>query len=136
MIGGAPNKRHCLRAKRWLFEPKKPPLRKTMPRANRHFLPGHVWHIAHQCSSQFQSFQPFHRFAPFQSFSRNQETKFVLSGSLVTRNRRRYLHWVFEAKKRFGLSVVNYVVTSNHIHLLLKTPARKKRKGVRNVFRW
>jgi len=20
-----------------------------MPRANRHFIPGHVWHIAHRC---------------------------------------------------------------------------------------
>jgi hypothetical protein len=20
-----------------------------MPRANRHFLPGHVWHITHRC---------------------------------------------------------------------------------------
>src|ERR687891_3009365 len=29
------------------------------------------------------------------------------------------LHWVFEAKKRLGLSVLNYTVTSNHIHLLV-----------------
>jgi putative transposase len=36
------------------------------------------------------------------------------------RNRRRYLHWLFEAKKRFGLCVLDYVVTSNHIHLLVK----------------
>jgi REP element-mobilizing transposase RayT len=36
------------------------------------------------------------------------------------RDRRRYLHWIFEAKKRFGLSVLNYMVTSNHIHLLVK----------------
>jgi REP element-mobilizing transposase RayT len=28
--------------------------------------------------------------------------------------------WVFEAKKRFGLSVLDYMVTSNHVHLLLK----------------
>jgi len=28
--------------------------------------------------------------------------------------------WVLEAKKRFGLSVLNYIVTSNHIHLLVK----------------
>ena len=28
-----------------------------MPRANRHFLPGHVWHITHLNSSRFQSFQ-------------------------------------------------------------------------------
>ena len=25
-----------------------------------------------------------------------------------------------EAKKRFGLSVLNYMVTSNHVHLLVK----------------
>ena len=36
------------------------------------------------------------------------------------RDRRRYLHWVFEAKKRFGLSVLNYMITSNHVHLLIK----------------
>jgi hypothetical protein len=30
--------------------------------ANRHFLPGHVWHIAHVCSAQFQSFKSFNRF--------------------------------------------------------------------------
>jgi REP element-mobilizing transposase RayT len=30
------------------------------------------------------------------------------------------LHWVFEAKKRLGLSVLNYTVTSNHIHLLVR----------------
>ena len=31
-----------------------------------------------------------------------------------------YLRWVFEAKKRYGLSVLNYMITSNHIHLLIK----------------
>ncbi len=36
-----------------------------MPRANRHYLPGHIWHITYLCSSQFQSFQTFNRFAPF-----------------------------------------------------------------------
>ena len=39
-------------------------------------------------------------------------------------DRRRYLSWVFEAKKRFGLSVLNYTVTSNHIHLLVKDTGR------------
>ena len=42
-----------------------------MPRANRHFLPGHVWHITHPCSSEFQSFQSFQSFnrcAPFKTF--------------------------------------------------------------------
>jgi REP element-mobilizing transposase RayT len=28
------------------------------------------------------------------------------------------MHWLFEARKRYGLSVLNYVATSNHIHLL------------------
>jgi putative transposase len=66
-----------------------------MPRANRHFLPGYVWHITHRC----------HR--------RNFLLKFG-------RDRHSYLVWVLEAKKRFGLSVLNYIVTSNHIHLLVK----------------
>jgi hypothetical protein len=26
----------------------------------------------------------------------------------------------FEAKKRFGLSVLNYIVTCNHVHLLVR----------------
>jgi putative transposase len=66
-----------------------------MPRAHRNFLPGHVWHITHRC----------------------HQRKFLLK---FARDRRRYLHWLFEAKKRFALSVLNYVVTSNHIHLLVK----------------
>jgi putative transposase len=28
--------------------------------------------------------------------------------------------WLFEAKKRYGLSVLNHMVTSNHIHLLVR----------------
>ena len=66
-----------------------------MPRANRHFVPGHVWHITHRC----------HR------------KTFLLK---FAGDRRRYLHWVFEAKKRFRLAVLDYVVTSNHIHMLVK----------------
>jgi len=66
-----------------------------MPPANRHFLPGYVWHITHRC----------------------HQKKFLLKSA---RERRRYLYWVFEAKKRLGLSVLDYMVTSNHIHLLVK----------------
>ena len=36
------------------------------------------------------------------------------------RDRRRWLWWLFEAKKRFGFSVLNYSITSNHIHLLVR----------------
>jgi len=66
-----------------------------MARANRHFLPGYLWHITHRCHHK------------------NFLLKFV-------RDRRSYLRWLFEAKKRFGLSVLDYIVTSNHVHLLIK----------------
>jgi len=36
-----------------------------------------------------------------------------------TKDRQRWRNWLFEAKKRYGLCVLNYVVTSNHIHLLV-----------------
>lgn len=65
-----------------------------MPRANRFLLPGHVWHITHRC----------HR------------RDFLLK---FNRDRRRWRYWLFEARKRFDLCVLNYVVTSNHIHLLV-----------------
>jgi REP element-mobilizing transposase RayT len=34
----------------------------------------------------------------------------------------RWLKWFFEAKKRFGLAILNYCVTSNHVHLLVYNP--------------
>ena len=34
------------------------------------------------------------------------------------------MYWLFEAKRRYGLCVLNYVVTSNHIHLLVKDTAK------------
>jgi REP element-mobilizing transposase RayT len=66
-----------------------------MPRANRHLLTGHVWHITHRCHKK----------------------EFLLK---FTCDRRCYLCWLFEAKKRYGLSVLNYMVTSNHVHLPVK----------------
>jgi len=65
-----------------------------MPRANRHFLPNHVWHITHRC----------------------HEKTFLLKFSV---DRDTWVHWLFEAKKRYGLEVLNYMATSNHIHLLV-----------------
>ncbi len=65
-----------------------------MPRANRHYLPGCVWHITHRCHKQ----------------------EFLLK---FEKDRKRWLYWLFEAKKRYGLCVLNYTVTSNHIHLLV-----------------
>ncbi len=34
-------------------------------------------------------------------------------------DRRRWLYWLYESKKRYKLTVLNYTVTSNHIHLLV-----------------
>lgn len=37
----------------------------------------------------------------------------------LTKDKRRWLKWLFEAKKRYGLQILDYIVTSNHIHLLV-----------------
>lgn len=66
-----------------------------MPRAHRQFVPGHIWHVTHRC----------------------HERSFLLERAA---DRSRYIHWLGEAKERFGLSILNYVVTSNHVHLLLR----------------
>jgi REP element-mobilizing transposase RayT len=35
------------------------------------------------------------------------------------KDRTAWIQWLFKAKKRYGLEVLNYTVTSNHIHLLV-----------------
>jgi len=65
-----------------------------MPRANRYYHPGYVWHITHRCHKK----------------------EFLLK---FDKDKMRWIHWLFEAKKRYGLCVLNYTVTSNHIHLLV-----------------
>ncbi len=66
-----------------------------MPRARRHFIPGQIWHITHRCHKREFLFK-------------------------FSKDRRRWLQWLYQAKKRYGLSILNYIVTSNHIHLLVK----------------
>jgi len=65
-----------------------------MARANRHHLPGYVWHITHRCHKR----------------------EFLLK---FDKDKKRWVNWLFESKKRFGLEILNYTVTSNHIHLLV-----------------
>ncbi len=65
-----------------------------MPRANRYYLPGLIWHLTHRCHNQEFLF------------------KFKL-------DRDRYRRWLFEAHKRYGFCVLNYIITSNHIHLIV-----------------
>lgn len=65
-----------------------------MARANRHFVPGQVWHLTHRCHKR----------------------EFLLK---FGKDRHRWLQWLYKAKKRYGLVILNYVVTSNHIHLVV-----------------
>ena len=65
-----------------------------MARAKRHFIPGYVWHITHRCHKR----------------------DFLLK---LVKDRQRWIDWLFQTKKRYGLSVLNYIITSNHIHLLV-----------------
>ncbi|MFK7994905.1 MAG: transposase [Granulosicoccus sp.] len=41
-------------------------------------------------------------------------------------DRRRWLYWLFQARKLYGLCVLNYVVTSNHVHVLVQDPGRRQ----------
>lgn len=65
-----------------------------MPRANRIQLPGHVWHITHRC----------------------HDRAFLLEDQTDRSNWRR---WLAEATVRHGLRVLDYIATSNHVHLLV-----------------
>jgi len=65
-----------------------------MARAKRHYIPDQIWHLTHRCHKQ----------------------EFLLK---LIRDKRRWLQWLFQAKKRYGLIILNYTVTSNHIHLLV-----------------
>ncbi len=65
-----------------------------MTRAHRIFIPGLVWHLTQRCHKR-EFLLKFHR------------------------DRVRWRQWLFQAVKRFDLCVLNYVATSNHIHLLV-----------------
>ena len=42
-----------------------------------------------------------------------------------------WIHWLFEAKKRFGLTILNFTITSNH--LLLETPSGNLSQIMRHI---
>ena len=66
-----------------------------MARAHRHFVAGQVWHLTQRCHKK----------------------QWLLK---FNKDKRRWLYWLFEARRRYGVCVLNYVVTSNHIHLLVQ----------------
>ena len=65
-----------------------------MARAKRHYIPEQIWHITHRC----------------------HQREFLLK---FAKDKRRWIQWLFESNRRYGLTILNYVVTSNHIHLLV-----------------
>ena len=65
-----------------------------MARAKRHYAPGYIRHITHRC----------------------RKREFLLKFS---KDRRRYLQWLYQTGNRYGLTILNYMVTCNHVHLLV-----------------
>ena len=65
-----------------------------MARAHRHYLPGKIWHLTHRC----------------------HERQFLLQ---FRHDRQVWRGWLFEARNRLGLGVLDYMATSNHVHLLV-----------------
>lgn len=65
-----------------------------MPRANRVSCSGLVWHVTHRCHKK----------------------SYLLK---FAQDRRRWRHWLFEVKRRYGLTVLDYIATSNHVHILV-----------------
>ncbi|MFO7866182.1 MAG: transposase, partial [Candidatus Aminicenantes bacterium] len=64
-----------------------------MARAHRHYLPGYIWHITQRCHKK----------------------EFLLKFKYY---KKRWMYWLYRAKQQFHISIFNYIVTSNHIHLL------------------
>ena len=58
-----------------------------------------VWHITQRCYQQ----------------------QFLLADEV---ERRRWVYCLYQARRLYGLSVLNYVVTSNHVHLLVQDHGR------------
>ncbi len=65
-----------------------------MPRAYRSYIPNQIWHITHRCHDK----NPLLR---------------------LKQDRRNWVDWLYQAKMRFGLYVLNYTIMHNHIHLLV-----------------
>jgi putative transposase len=72
-----------------------------MSRAKQHYIPGYVWHLTHRCHNK----------------------EYLLEQGCVKEN---WMSWVHRAMMKYGLRILNYAVTSNHIHLLVFDEGRRK----------
>jgi len=70
-----------------------------MVRAYRMHVPAQVWHLTHRC----------------------HQRRFLLKFAW---DRRRWRAWLYAARKRYGLVVLDYAATSNHVHLLVRDQGR------------
>lgn len=72
-----------------------------MSRGKLYYVPGYVWHLTHRCHNK----------------------EFLLEHDSDKQN---WMHWVYRAMVKYGLRILNYAVTSNHIHLLVFDEGRRK----------
>ena len=71
-----------------------------MPRARLFLISGYVWHLTHRCHNR----------------------DFLLRFDL---DRKNWVDLMFQAIRRYGLHVLNFAITSNHIHLLIYADGRR-----------
>ena len=64
-----------------------------MARARRSFHPDLIWHITHRCHKK----------------------EFLLK---FQHDKLLWIRWMREAQRRFGLTILNFMITSNHVHLM------------------
>lgn len=72
-----------------------------MARARRNFHPDLIWHITHRCHKK----------------------EFLLKFQL---EKILWIRWMREAQRRFGLTILNFMITSNHVHLMAMIGFRRR----------
>ncbi len=70
-----------------------------VPRANRFFDRHGLWHLTHRCHKK----------------------DFLLR---FARDRDQWRHWLYQARRRYGLCVLDFTITRNHIHLMVASDDR------------
>ncbi len=73
-------------------------------------MPGHIWHVTHRCHKK-EFLLKFHR------------------------DKLLWMRWLREARRRFGLVILNFMITSNHVHLMVmgRDSSRSLRRDMRDM---
>ena len=72
-----------------------------MPRANRYYSPGQIYHLTHRCHNQ----------------------AYLLG---FVQDRDAYRMKLFEGLRQFRVSLLSYCITSNHVHLLVSAKSTRQ----------